>query len=120
MIKLVPGLPDNVVGISAHGQVTGEDYEKVLIPAVERALQRHDKIRVYYEIDSDFTGFDIGAMLADIRIGAGRLLHWERIAIVTDVTWIHNAVQLFSFMIPAQTRTFETADSEAAKAWIVD
>ena len=120
MIKLVKGLPENVVGVSAHGQVTGEDYEKVLIPAVESALESHDKIRVYYEIDSDFAGFDIGAMLADIRIGAGRLLHWERIALVTDIPWIHNAMRLFSFMIPAQTRTFEIADAEAAKAWIVE
>ncbi|HVT51542.1 MAG TPA: STAS/SEC14 domain-containing protein [Dongiaceae bacterium] len=119
MIDLVRGLPGNVVGFSAHGLVTEDDYRKVLIPAVENALKLHDRIRVYYEIGPNFTGFDLGAMFADVRIGASRLFHWERIALVTDVPWIRDSARLFSFLIPAQIRTFDTADALKAKTWIV-
>jgi hypothetical protein len=38
-------LPDNVLGVSAEGQISGADYETVLIPAVESKLKSHDKIR---------------------------------------------------------------------------
>jgi hypothetical protein len=118
MIDLIEGLPDNVVGLSAHGLVTEEDYRTVVIPAVENALKRHDKIRVLYEIGPNFTGFDLGAMFADVRIGTARLFHWERIALVTDVPWIRDSARLFSFLIPAQIRTFDTAEAEEAKRWI--
>ena len=118
MIDLVEGLPDNVVGFSAHGLVTEEDYRNVLIPTIDAALARHDKIRVYYEIGPNFTGFDLGAVFADVRVGAGRLFHWERIALVTDVPWIRDSARMFSFLIPAQIRTFETAEAAKAKEWI--
>ena len=35
MIEIMSGLPENVVAAIANGEVTGEDYEKVLIPAIE-------------------------------------------------------------------------------------
>ncbi len=34
MIELIPNLPDRVVGILASDQVSANDYEKVLVPAV--------------------------------------------------------------------------------------
>jgi hypothetical protein len=35
MIVEIPGLPDNVLGFAAKGTVTANDYETVLLPAVE-------------------------------------------------------------------------------------
>ena len=119
MIDPVKGLPSNVVEFSAHGLVTEDDYRHVLLPAVDNALKLHDKIRVYYEIGPNFTGFDLGAVFADVRIGAGRLFHWEKIALVTDVPWIRDSARLFSFLIPAQIHTFDLADASKAKTWIV-
>ena len=46
MISFLPNLPDNVIGIAASGQVEAKDYEYVLMPAVEAALQRHPKVRL--------------------------------------------------------------------------
>ena len=40
MIELIPDLPENVLGFSAKGEVTVEDYETVLIPAVEARIKR--------------------------------------------------------------------------------
>ena len=56
MIDVLKGFPDSVVAIACRGRVTGGDYETVLIPAVEKALKEHEKVRLYYEIGSDFTG----------------------------------------------------------------
>jgi uncharacterized protein YlzI (FlbEa/FlbD family) len=58
MIENIESFPDNVVALVAKGQVTKKDYEQVLIPKVEAALKRHDKIRLYYELGSQFSGVD--------------------------------------------------------------
>ena len=45
MMKLLTHLPDHVVGVSASGQIDAKDYETVLIPAIDAALQKHKRIR---------------------------------------------------------------------------
>lgn len=39
MIDRIPGLPNNVVGFTASGDVTRADYEDRLDPAIEKALE---------------------------------------------------------------------------------
>jgi SpoIIAA-like len=49
MIEFIGGFPENVIAIRAKDRVTRQDYESVLIPALNDALKRHGKIRLYYE-----------------------------------------------------------------------
>ena len=42
MIKLIPDMPPNVVAFTASGQITGEDYENVIIPLVNEKISQHD------------------------------------------------------------------------------
>jgi hypothetical protein len=42
MIEIMTGFPDGVPGFDATGKVTAEDYETVLVPAVEDMLSRLD------------------------------------------------------------------------------
>jgi len=46
VIKALTGFPDNVAAFACHGHVTKSDYETVLIPDVDRRLERHDKVRI--------------------------------------------------------------------------
>ena len=36
MVEKIPGLPDNVLGFTAKGTVTADDYESVIIPMFRR------------------------------------------------------------------------------------
>ena len=119
MINLLPGLPDNTIGLSASGHVTGNDYAEVLIPAVEAALKRHKKLRLLYEIGNDFAGFTPAAMWDDMKLGMVHLTAWERIAIVTDVGWIANAANIFKFFVPCEVRIFPPGERTAAEQWVV-
>jgi SpoIIAA-like len=119
MIEIVPNFPDSVVGLIAKGHVTKQDYEAVLIPAIEAALKRHDKIRIYYELGSQFAGIDPGAAWEDLKTGVGHLNRWERMAVVTDVDWIKHMLNAFRFVIPGDMRLFPTAQASEARAWIV-
>ena len=56
MIELIEGLPDGVIGIEAVGNVTLEDYDDVVAPAVERALASHPKIRLLHVLGDRLRG----------------------------------------------------------------
>lgn len=118
MIETLRDFPDNVVAVSCHGHVTRDDYDKVLIPAVEGKLARHDKVRLYYEIGPEFTGIDPGAIWADFKVGMEHLSRWDRVAIVTDVDWIKNTMRFFSFLFPVEMRFFPMTQAAEARSWI--
>jgi len=118
MIELLKGFPDNVVAIACRGEVTRQDYDTVLIPAVEKALKSHDKVRLLYEIGPDFAGYDAGAAWEDLKVGMEHFSHWERVAVITDIEWITLAMRLFSVFLPGAMRAYPTADAAKARLWI--
>ena len=119
MIEIIEGFPENVVGILAKGEVTRKDYLEVVIPAVDKSLKRNGKLRLYYELGSEFTGIDFGAEWEDFKIGIEHLSRWERVAVVTDVAWIRHAVSAFRFLMPGEIRVFTTGQTSEARKWIV-
>src|SRR3977135_4716243 len=106
MIRVIDGLPDNVVGIVAQGRVTAADCDKILKPVMETSLKRHDKV-LYYEIGSRIPG----AKWDDLRLGVGPLPQWERVAVVTDVGWVRHTVKALRFLIGSEIRVFTTSEA---------
>jgi hypothetical protein len=47
MIEMLEGFPKGVVAAVASGRVTREDYNDILVPAIEAAFARRDKVRCY-------------------------------------------------------------------------
>ncbi|MFG1344657.1 STAS/SEC14 domain-containing protein [Xanthobacter autotrophicus DSM 431] len=118
MIELLGGFPADAVAFRGSGFLTKEDYDRVLVPAVEEALKTHEGVKVYYEIASDFSGMSPAAMWEDFRVGMQHLSRWKRVAVVTDVPWIGQMVQMFGFMIPVTIRVFAIADAAEARVWL--
>lgn len=118
MIELLEDLPDAVLGFEAIGEVEADDYENVLVPAVEAALEDNDKIRLLYLLGDRFEGYSAGAAWEDTKVGFEHIRNWERLAVVTDADSIRHGVKAFGWMIPAEVRVFATADRDQAEAWI--
>lgn len=118
MIEALTGFQDNIVAFACHGRVTKTDYESVVVPAIEAALARHDKVRVYYEIGTDFQAIDPMAVWEDIKVGLGHLPHWERIAVVSDIAWIRQTMEAFRFLVPGEMKFFPVTEKAAAQSWI--
>ena len=118
MMKLLGSLPDHVVGVSASGRVDAKDYESVLVPAIEAAFQRHDRLRLLYQLTPEFTGLTSGAMWDDSRIGLAHWKAWERIAVVTDLPWIAHATRMFAFLMPGLVKVFSNEERSDAEKWI--
>jgi hypothetical protein len=65
--------PDNVAAYVCHGHLT----------------------------KADFAGVDPGARWDQTKFGFDHLFDFERVAFVSDVTWMNRAVQVFAFFIIA-------------------
>jgi len=118
MLDRIADLPDNVVGFLAKGELTSDDYEKVLIPAVDQALAAHDKIRLLYVLGGEFDGLTAGAMWDDTRLGFSHITGWEKIAVVTDKDWVRHSVEIFGYLMPGEVRAFSDAEESAARTWV--
>ena len=120
MFKLISDLPDNVVGIEASGEVDDDDYEDVLGPAIDDALGRHDKIRLLYVLGSEFTGYDHEAMWEDTKLGFKTFNSYERMAIVTDATWVRRSIKAFAWVMPGEVKVFHIDALADARTWITE
>src|SRR6516165_12766789 len=114
MLELIDGLPGNIVGIAVSGRLTKQDCDDVLAPAIAKSLRRHDKIRLYYELNSRFPG----AAWDEIELGLEQASRCERVAIVTDIGWVRLTVKALRFLIPSEIRVFATEQADEGRAWI--
>ncbi|EAZ91863.1 SpoIIAA family protein [Crocosphaera chwakensis] len=118
MINFLTVKNDLVLALEADGKVTGDDYQSVIIPAVENKLRQYKKIRLLYELGDHFSGFDIKAMWEDLKLG---LTHWsdfEKIALVSDIQWIRIVTKLFRFILPCPVKVFHNEQLLQAEEWI--
>ena len=119
MLERLRDLPDEVVGVKASGEVTGDDYRTVLLPAVEEALEGGRKLRFLYVLGDDVTGFSAGAAWQDTKVGMGHYDRWEKVAVVSDKEWLRHSVEIFGYLIPGEIKAF-TLDKEAeARRWVI-
>ncbi len=118
MIELLQNMSSNVVAVSASGQVTGEDYETVLVPAIEKALVTHEKIRLLYQLGPEFKKFTTTALWDDAKVGFHHLTDFERVAVVSDVGWIVTMVKGIGLTLPCELHTFGNNELEQATLWI--
>jgi len=120
MVEQIPNLPDNVLGFTAKGTVTADDYESVIIPAVEALFSRRDKVRFLYHLGEGFSGFEAAAMWDDTKLGFRHLRGWERMAVVTDVEWLKAAIRIFGLAMPGEVRVFANRELAEATRWIAE
>ena len=117
MIELIEGLPENTVGVSLKGTVESQDYEKVLIPALEAARAKHDKVNIVAVIGPEFDKYSGGGLWDDTKFGMRNLTGWGQVALVSDRDWVHHLSGVGKLFFGKRLRMFPMADIEQAKAW---
>jgi hypothetical protein len=120
MLTLIEDPPDGVVGIEAHDKVTAEDYERVLVPAVEaaRATSGDGRVRLLYVLGHEFPDYTAGAAWEDAKLGIGHLRSWERIAIVGDADWLRHAIHGLGWLMPGEIEVFGLQELDRAREWV--
>ena len=118
MMELIKSNVGNQLEIRLSGQVTQQDYDDVLIPAIENLLLDHDRMRMLCVIDEDFTGYDLDALWADGKMGLTYWRGFERIAVAADPGWIASAMRAFAPLMPCPVRIFPLKQADAARRWL--
>ncbi|MBE9636340.1 STAS/SEC14 domain-containing protein [Salipiger mangrovisoli] len=98
--------------------VTDADYRDTLMPALDAALTKGDRLRLLAIVEARPSEFTLGAMIQDARTG---LKHWrgfDRIALVSDDTILRKAVGGFSVFMPCPVATFAIKDADDARRWL--
>jgi hypothetical protein len=120
VIERLTDMPPGTVGFRATGEIEREDYDNVLTPELNRALEAGE-LRTLYVLE-DLEEIEPGALWADSKLGFDLAVRhhdaWVRSAIVTDIDWLARATRLFAWMIPGEARVFPLAELAQAKAWV--
>jgi hypothetical protein len=116
MIKKLDNLPDGVIGFEVAGKIQAEDYRDIVLPALEVAAQTGE-VRFLIVIP-EFHGMTPAALWQDLKVGVEHFRAWKRIALVTDIEWMHHMTTIFGWMTPGEVKTFSAADRDAAIAWV--
>ena len=119
-VRVMKGLPDDVVGIEVHGVITARDYSEQIVPLIEEKLKSNEKIKLLYLIGPEFKSFTPGAVWSDARVGIMHLTQFSKIAVVSDLDWIRHGTRVFAPLIPGHVHVFAEAGLEDARAWIAE
>ena len=72
-------------------------------------------LRPLYHLGPEFTGLDAGAFWEDAKVGLRHMTGFEKCAVVTNVSWIREAVGLFRVLIPCPVHIFRNDQLTEAK-----
>jgi SpoIIAA-like len=115
MIKLLDDLPRGVIGFEVVGKLQAEDYRDVVLPALEQAA-RGGEVR-FVILMPEFHGMAPGALWQDLKVGIEHFRAWKRIALITDIEWMHHITSIFGWMTPGEVKVFSLQDRDQAIAW---
>ena len=111
MVERVADLPDGVLGFRATGTISRDEYRELMKP-IYAALERGEKLNIYFELADDFHGLDLGALWEDLKaagsVGLKHRSSWQRMAVVTDKDWIRHGAAVAGWLAPGELRLFDS------------
>lgn len=116
--EILDGMPPDVLAISAHGRVTRDDYETVLIPRFEEMLAREGKVKLLFIFGDDFSTYSPGAAWDDAKFGLLHLRDIASLAIVTDLAWLRTGVKALAPFIGCPVAVFQLDEIDSARRWV--
>ena len=118
MITLTQGTADNIVEAEAAGKVTAQDYDEVLLPAVDAASEGGRRARLLYVLGADFDGYEAEAAMDDARMGLHHWSDFDKIALVTDHEGYRVMERALGFLMPGEVKVFTLDERDEARAWV--
>ncbi len=120
MIEVIPGFPPNVAAFNATGKITGQDYDEIINPLVEKIYKESQKINYLLVLNTSLENYNLEAWLKDALLGFVYFTEWRKIAIVSNNRRIKHFTNVFGKLIPGCSRGFLMEELDTAKEWIAD
>lgn len=118
MIKLIQNLPANVLGIETEGEISKEDYDRVVVPKMNELANLKGEINYLVVLKTSVAEFSAGVWWDDFKLAIRHFSKWNKIAIVTDHDSIKKITDLFGFAFPGDPKGFKLSDYDEAVKWV--
>lgn len=118
MIQELKDTPNTMVGFMATHDVTKEDFDKIVLPAVAELVKRTDKLNYLFVLETPLKNFTIGAWMTDAMFTLNNINKWNRAAIVTDAEGVKAFTKIFSKVMPGEFRGFNHDELNQAIKWV--
>jgi len=119
MLTEITGLPDNIFGVRATGEVDSDDLKNVLLPGLKRTSDKFGEIRYLLVLDTDVKNFTAGAWVQDAKAGLKNFTKWEKIAVVTTEKGVEWFTDIFTIATPGASRGFKSEELQEAIDWLI-
>ncbi|HTJ14240.1 MAG TPA: STAS/SEC14 domain-containing protein [Dinghuibacter sp.] len=117
MIEQLHDTPDNVIAFRATGEVTKEDYDRIVFPKVDTQTDEHKPLNYVFVVDTPLKNFTAAAWMRDAWLGLKEIARWHRVAIVSDQEGVRNFTNTVGHFVPGEYKGFHTKDLTEAIAW---
>ena len=118
MITQIKNIPNAMVGFRASQEVTKDDFDKVVLPAVAELIQRTDELNYMLVLDTPLKNFTIGAWIKDALLGLNNLNKWNRVAIISDSESLNSFTNMFGKIMPGDFKGYAPEQMDEAIEWV--
>ena len=118
MVELLKDFPPHVAAYRASGAVSKEEYRDVVMHRVDEVADRYGKINFLVRLETDMGNYSMGAFLDYLKVSFEHFFKWERMAIVTDESWLRNAYSILGPLVHGEIRTYPLKDYDIARQWV--
>ncbi|WP_374164943.1 STAS/SEC14 domain-containing protein [Arcticibacter sp. MXS-1] len=118
MVELIEGFPRYVAAYKASGKVEKEEYERVVMHRVDEVAREFGSINFLVRLETNMENYSLPAFIDYLKVSFEHFSKWNRMAIVTDETWMQKAYEVLSGPVPGEIRSFSLSEYEAAKKWV--
>ncbi len=117
MLELIPFREDNIIGFRLKGSIEEDRFDEA-VAKMEEMLQKHDKLRVYAEIE-EVGGMNVNTFMKDIHFKLKHFNDFEKEAVVSDKGWIQTWINIADTIFPhIEIKHFSMSEKEEAKEWL--
>ncbi len=118
MLKQISDMPPGTIGFEARGDVDDDDFEDIVAPVLRREIAAGRKVRLLYLLGPQLGEYEGDAVKEEMKFAARHATEYERVAVVTDESWLRPALRMLSVLVPGQLRGFPVAQLQSAKEWV--
>jgi hypothetical protein len=121
MVERIDDMPAGTVGFRGTGELTEEDFQDQIAPAVAEAVDGGG-VRLLLVTPPGFGTSDVPAVADLVRKSPGSHLghtrDWKRIAVVTESGALRRSARIWTRMVPVDIKLFKPNEEPEARAWL--
>ena len=117
MIKVEPETKKDFIHFICKGPITHKDYQKVVIPTVEKKVLKSSKLRVLCDM-REMGPIQLSALWDDFKLGMHHIKSFERFATVGDQWWMGPLMKISGLIYRIKVKHFKSHELDAAVKWV--